>query len=65
MSMGEDPAEEWRDVSGWAGTCHARCKVIRCQGVEESRTLLREDGPWLPRGGGCSYGDAADRKSVV
>lgn len=59
MSMGEDPAEEWRDVSGWAGTCHARCKVIRCQGVEESRILLREDGPWLPRGGGCSYGDAA------
>ena len=55
----EEHLPKWSSISGWAGTCHARCQVIRCADSTEASQQAKESKLWLPRGAGCSYGDAA------
>ncbi len=49
-------------LRGWGRTHLAHCRVVRPDGVVSlSNRLAATEGPLVPRGSGCSYGDAATR----
>ena len=58
-AIGEEHLPPLTTISGWAGTCHARSRVIRCTDATQVRESIQQSTHWLPRGAGCSYGDAA------
>ncbi|MEE2857070.1 MAG: FAD-binding oxidoreductase [Planctomycetota bacterium] len=59
MSTGDEAPQPWSTVSGWTGNCRSRSRLIRCSNIDDLRTSIQMPGRWLPRGAGCSYGDAA------
>jgi len=58
-SLTQGGIDPWTRMSGWAGTCHASSRILRCESLDDLRQLTRDPDPWLPVGSGCSYGDAA------
>jgi len=59
VSTGDEEPQPWSIVSGWTGNCRSRSRLIRCSGIDDLRASIQQPGRWLPRGAGCSYGDAA------
>ncbi len=59
MSTGDPESQPWSTVSGWTGNCRSRSRLIRCSNIDDLRASIQMPGRWLPRGAGCSYGDAA------
>ncbi|OUU20104.1 MAG: hypothetical protein CBC13_11485 [Planctomycetia bacterium TMED53] len=44
---------------GWARTSRANSQLVNCDDVNSAKAGIQDSAYWLPRGAGCSYGDAA------
>lgn len=63
LASGTSTASDVEVLRGWGRTHRSRCRVVQPTDVQELMAVVADStGQLLPRGSGCSYGDASTHR---